>query len=217
MNTTSLIIEYLVAGILLLFAFLLLAYSLCPQDIQTLFLLLKSIKEFDFAILSLFTAIAYALGVLSEPIARIIFEYPVHDLIKRRRLRKYIERHKGSLDKSALLKKYITKDNKIPNIKLKEAKEIIGEMRFYVLKQNSELYKEIESQINRLRLIRILFIVEIVLLLAFIFQITNSFSPSLCFGIILIGIFCACTVIGIINRLNRYGRAIERSYELLVF
>ena len=154
MKTTALIIEYLVSGILLMAALLLLAYSIFPQDVQKFFLLLKNSKELAFVISSVFAAIAYALGMLIEPIARIVFERLLHDRIEKERVAKYIEAHRTNLHKSSIFKKYKANNN-IPSAK--EAKSIIGEMRFYVLMQSSGLYDEIESQINRLRLIRILF------------------------------------------------------------
>lgn len=76
------------------------------------------------------------------------------------------------------------------------------------------LYPEISAQINRFRLIRVLFVVEIILLIAFLNQLKSHIS-AMNIIITIIIIASACINYGAIDsRFHRYCRAVERSYYI---
>lgn len=219
MKTTALIIEFLVGGMLFLFSIIFLSYCLDPQNIDNLYTFFQNNKEYAILITMLVTALSYALGIIVEPISRIIFENLIQIFICKKRLIKYIKKHQKNIKHSPILKRYEL--SKLQNIKsrqnFKRFLSAMGEMRFYVLMKSEALYSEIESQLNRLRLIRVLVLVEIVLFTSLIFQIINNSSQLLYFLLITISIILLLNVIAISNRLDRYYRAVERAYEALVF
>ncbi|MFQ5638205.1 MAG: hypothetical protein ACE5IR_09460, partial [bacterium] len=163
------------------------------------------------------TAISYALGVIAEPISRIIFEYLLQSFIGKKRFTGYLEKHRQILDKSPILRRYTPNNSEKKKAKLKESQSAMGEMRFYVLMKSSELYTEIESQLNRLRFIRVLVIVEIIIILALIFQINRNPLPVFQYLMNIVIVIVIVNIFAINSRLNRYYRAVERSYEALVF
>ena len=223
MKTTSLIIEYLVAGILMIFAAMFLVNGYFPQDIQKLFVLFQNSKEYSLLYTIVFVAIAYAVGVILEPVARMIFEYSVNIFVSKWRLAKFLLKYRHELFESPLLAKYeVGSLNKLSErakfaFQLSNAKSVMGMMRFYVLKESSELYKEIESQINRLRLLRVLVIVEIIVLAAIdVYKsIYSSSLWSFLFGVVVLVLLGS--IVATIERSKRYYRAIERSYATLIF
>jgi hypothetical protein len=208
----------------MIFAVMFLIDSYFPQDIQKFFApLLQNSKDYAFILSAGFAAIAYALGVISEPIARIIFEYSFGILISKWRLARFLTRHRQRFSESPVLAQYeIGNLNKLSErvkfaIQLKNARSSFGMMRFYVLMQNSELYKEVESHINTLRLIRVLVIVEVIVLAAINAYMNKYSSPIWPFLFTSVFFIFLGNVAAVIARLSRYYRAIERSYATLVF
>lgn len=219
MKTTALIIEFLVGGMLFLFSIFFLSYCLDTQSIDNFYVFFQNYKEYAILITILVTAISYALGIIVEPISRIIFENLMQIFICKKRFIKYITKHQKNIKHSPILKRYEFK--KLENMKsfqkYKSYLSAMGEMRFYVLMNSETLYSEIESQLNRLRLIRVLVLVEIVLLISVIFKIITDSSTLLYFLLIIISMLLIFNIIAISNRIDRYYRAVERAYEALVF
>lgn len=266
MKTTEIMVEFLIAGILILLSLLFCCMSWFPVELQTLFVHVVNSQSWLTSapfLLVIFMSIAYGLGILSEFIGRAIFER-MHDFVKKGRLQKYIEKCDSDcreiFDKSPILQKFkpsepdsSESDSKRNAVRgksrfqplpylwqrcvfyskwigekvLRKSSEdgqsgsndldisVFGTMRFYVLMKSSALYEEIESQLNRLRVIRILFLVEVILLLAIVppfFQ-----NPSWFLGLIGFALIClaATTLRAIWVRFNRYCRALERSYMVL--
>jgi hypothetical protein len=83
--------------------------------------------------------------------------------------------------------------------------------------KNSALYEEIESQLNRLRVIRILFWVEVILTISGVVYAITHFSGD--WSVVVIPLVplatAGFTIWAIIDRYNRYCRAVERSYTVL--
>lgn len=192
MRTTMLIVEILVGGVLISLALGAFLASFF-YDIDTIYGHIETIFNtggidqsqsfFAGALLLLstvFIAIAYTVGVFSEPIAREIFE--------RRLLNKVQEGYVGEyLD--MLEKKYAIKDPKDPiSRRLKENYDSskkngknqvrfpTGDMRFYVSMKSPELYQNIVLQLHRFRLMRMLFVAEFIFIVAIIMQLYREVS-----------------------------------------
>lgn len=77
MKTTTLIIEWLIGGILVSLALVILAFSFFPHEMQGVlswFNVPQSPAAYEALVATIVTAIVYAVGVLSEFIGRALFE-----------------------------------------------------------------------------------------------------------------------------------------------
>ncbi len=212
-------VEFFVSGILVLLALAICVATLSPRDIETILNYLDQYQSLPVGVLlsTIFIAIAYAVGVLSEFIGRITFE-PLLDVIKRKYFRGYIKRLEESevdLTRSPILEKI--KGVRSGEITKEEARSCIGPMRFYVLMKSPELYRDIGSQMNRFRLLRVMFIVEMILIITVLLQLFREFSSPLSYALIVLGMIICVNIMAIKDRFHRYCRAIERSYSALVF
>jgi len=216
-KTTVLIIEYLFAGILVLLALILLTIVLFPQLQSALGKLSGAHATLDAIapiLAVILTAIAYGTGLVAEFVGGEIFEWWLKR-IKRVRLTKYLRDNYANLRKSPILAAYAeTAPDRIAVSK--DMAELIGVMRFCVLMQSQRLYQEIESQLNRFRLIRVLFLVEVILALAIIWRLFHAPSLPLvyCLVLVLLTVVANAAVVG--RRFHRYCRAVERAYKVLV-
>jgi len=240
-QTTVLIVEFLIAGALVSLALVVFAYSFFPDQTQDIFDVLvqyqlpstedqyqsaepPSIVYVPIAVLltTIFIAIAYGVGILFEYIGLTLFE-GWHDEIKRDHMKKYLkelEDDKVDLSKSPILRKF---EGKSPEeITKEQARSCIGPMRFYVLMKSPELYQDIASQLHRLRLIRIMFFVEFILMVAVAWQVLRNLTskeiPSLplMFTLVFLLIVLITNFKAILSRFSRYCRAVERSYKALL-
>jgi len=90
-------------------------------------------------------------------------------------------------------------------------------MRFVVMMKSYEApYREVEAQINRLRLVRVLFFEEAVILVGLFELLLRSPSWALFLGCLALIALSALNFWAIDYRCNMYCRAIERSYRALV-
>jgi hypothetical protein len=212
MQTTALIIEYLVGGTLILLGLFYLVCGLCPGHTQSWLQTCQALKEQTILVTFVLAAVAYAVGVISEPIGRMLFEWFPHRWIACWRLSKYLKEYRLQRDRSPLFKG--RKDEDL----VRKANEVIGQMRFHVLKENPQLYHEIESQINRLRLLRVLVVAELLALVATGWHLWQNPSSGIlrCVLGALLSVTLA-NLVAVCNRLARYARAVERSYAELVF
>jgi hypothetical protein len=215
MKTTALIIEWLIGGVLVSLALVALAASFFPDEVRLIWSWLNrlpSVLANDAVLATVFTASVYAVGVLSEFVGFTLFE-PLLDQIKKEQFTRYLKANRETLMRSQILRGY----NTIPeSISVHEASSRMGEMRFYVLMKSPELYSEIESQMNRFRLIRILFMVEAILGLAIARQLLRLFSiPLACALAAVLALVCV-NWLAVRSRFHRYCRAVERAYRVLV-
>jgi hypothetical protein len=219
MKTTVLIVEYLVAGILVLLALTLLAASIFPElisGLKSLFAQHESLDAISPTLVVVFAALAYGVGLVAEFLGEKTFEWWL-DRIKLNRLEDYLKKNNGNLHKSPLLAKY----QKNPGDKTDESPvpieiRLIGEMRFHVLMESAELYAEIESQLNRFRLIRVLVLVEAILAAAIVISLIQDYSPVLVFLLVVVVVVAIANVGAVGRRFHRYCRAVERAYKTLV-
>jgi hypothetical protein len=211
METTKLVIEHIIAGLLVLMGLILFTFSYFPTDMNNFILSLSSL---DLSILGNapvllvpFTALAYSVGIIFEYIGELLFS-KLEDRIKKDRLGKFVNANLESLSKSPLLAR--SNDTK------ELSTELYGEMRYYILSQNLPLYADIEAQVNRFRLLRVLFIVEMIFSLSILNELRKGFSLMLIFILVLFVILTLVNYAAVNTRLQRYCRSIERSYKCLV-
>jgi len=218
MKTTMLIVEFLVGGILVSMALVFLFVSLFPGEAGTILdkatailcpYLNKDQPEGLFLLLStLFVAIAYTVGVLSEPIAREIFEWMLNR-IKRRKmenLKEYFEKDQKKLKKSPIVEE--TEE------KIKEKhKQTYGDMRFYVLMRSQELYQDIASQMHRYRLMRLLFLAQLILIVAVVVQLLRESSSSLMRGLAVAIVIIVLIFLRAYDRFIQYFESVKGFYK----
>ena len=89
-------------------------------------------------------------------------------------------------------------------------------MRFYVLMKNPELYEDISSQLHRYRLLRMLFLAVVLFIVGIAVQMIYESSPFLSCALMFLIVIAVLDVAVIYDRFNRYCRAIERSYTVLM-
>lgn len=219
MKTTSLFIEYLLAGVLVMVALVILAASVFPIQIKEILDYFEQYRSLPVSVLlaTLFVSIAYGIGILTEFLGFWLFE-GFHDNIKKKRMAEYLKDLKEDnvdLARSPILKKL----EGVPpdEITKKQARSCIGPMRFYVMKENPNLYHDIEYQLHRLRLIRILFIAEVIIMVAVAWQLKQNASKPLLSVLVFFIVTVTITFMAIKHYFNRYCRSVERSYKALVF
>ena len=214
MKTTTVIVELLVSGVLVVASLLFLIFSFFPNEIKRgvvqLTLHWQEFTASQVVLAIVFISICYALGTLFEVIGMLLFE-PLLQKIKKERLRAYLEANEPLLSKSPLLMFVLAnaKDKKVPFVSH-------GEMRFYVLMQNASLYGDIDSQISRFRLVRVLFVVEFLFGIGILALLSRSASALIAFGLLFDVLLIIVTIRAIHIRFHRYCRSIERSYKMLM-
>jgi glycosyltransferase involved in cell wall biosynthesis len=218
-NTTNLIVEYLVAGILTIVALFLALLSLFGD---TMLAIAPKLSTTDISLMdqigmvAILTAIAYALGIVMEYIGERVFE-GVFDSIKVKRVGDYLtnSKHEKALACSPILESFRAKPS--AEWEKDELKDCIGNMRFYVMHHSSPLYADIAAQINRFRLIRVLFLVEGLIALSLIVKLVSQWmEPLWWFALGLIIIIAVANYRAIRSRFGRYCRSVERSYLILM-
>lgn len=216
MNSTELIVEYLVAGTLTIVAILLVAVSFFPNvmlGMLTVEALPEATLGAQIGLSMIFIATAYALGIVTEYVGERCFEWLL-DRTKIRRMSRYLEANKTLLENSLLLKPYLQQHPEKRNPK--DLAECIGKMRFFVMNHSAPLYADIAAQISRFRLIRALFLVAVILAIAVIRQL--FYQPILLWWatLSLIIALAMANFFAIRSRFGRYCRSVERSYLILL-
>ncbi len=221
MDTTKLIVEYLVSGALIVASTLFAIASWFPNNVR---ILLTSPNEQypTFAnevilafVLIIFIALSYGVGIVSEYIAEQTFEW-LFDRIKRKRILKYVKTDEAILKNSPIFGSFLRQPKEKRD--LDSLENYIGKMRFFVMNHSTLLYAEIAAQISRFRLIRVLFLVEVVTFIAIIGLWVNDSTQfwPFAFALALIVAIASANVMAVRSRFNRYCRAIERSYVVLM-
>jgi hypothetical protein len=212
METTKLIVEYLIMGILICLSIIFLVFNISPNEAQSFWLV---ITQYPFLLgaggIAILLPIAYGIGTVVEYLGVLPYEGQL-GRIKEKRFQVYVEQNRDWLTKEPLFKKHINNQPILKGASLK----LYGEMRFFVLMNNAYLYQDIERQINQVRILRVLSIVEIIFTAGLMVQlVTNGVSlPTLC-GLILLILLIVLNIGAILYRFNHYCRAVERAYKVL--
>jgi len=226
METTKVIIEYVIAGILMIFALVLLFMSIFSVTFDTIGKFIISIPSADKTsdIISsanglissiCFLAVAYSLGVISEYMGMISLEWMI-EREKKSRFPKFIDQNLKDLDKSPLLKGF---ENKTKKEIESHALQLYGQMRFHVMELSETLYAEIENQLNRVRLTRVMLLVEVIFIISLSIQLFSSSINSNVATVMFVTMITLSIITfqSIKKRFERYCRSIERSYKEIVF
>ncbi len=124
---------------------------------------------------TVFLALAYSLGIVMEFIGKAIFEWWLNK-IKKDKMEEFLvdllNTDKNLLICSPILKGFA--DQEPDEWVRKKLAECIGKMRFSVMSKNTELYKEIATQISLFRLIRVLCLVEVILVIAALLKLIKE-------------------------------------------
>jgi hypothetical protein len=213
MEATKLIVEYLVAGILMVVATLLAAVSWWfPSGINGLTPSVKPpTSTNDFILTAVFIALSYAVGLVSEYGGEKTFEW-LSDRIRRRHMVEYVKTHQAILKNSPILSPFVKGKRDVNDLA-----ECMGQMRFFVMNHSAPLYANIDAQISRFRLLRVLFLVEVIILIAVVGQLSHGFTLVWFAAFILTISIAALNFMAIRSRFGRYYRAIERSYLVLMY
>ena len=89
-------------------------------------------------------------------------------------------------------------------------------MRFEILRLNSDLSREVEAQINRSRLIRILFFVEVVCTFGVLIHLWHAISAPLMTSLLFLLALLYVNWKAVEYRFERYCLTVERAYKALV-
>lgn len=218
METTKLLVEYLVAGTITLIAIIAMALSVAPGQMQILFDKLGQLSPTvatELVVSVAAGAIAYATGIVSEYIGEQCFEWEIQ-LIKEKRITKFLKDNNELVKESRIFKTALQKHQE--GTAVKNAEKVHGTMRFYVMHRSEQLYAEIAKHISRFRLIRVTFIVEIMFAIAIVWQLIVS-SPKWMWWVALLGTVAITTAnyFAITRRIERYCSAVERSFLTLCY
>jgi hypothetical protein len=214
MDTTKLIVEYLIVGILVSLSLIFLGINIVdPAGVQSFATSFNASTLSTNAIVYglVLLPVAYGVGVIVEFAALAMFDFGA-DKIKTVRLKKYFKTHTELLAKSPIVGKYLKKDNDKST-----ANMLYGEMRFFAMYKSSALHAEIEAHLNRLRILRAMVLAEIFFIIGLFFQANYyGFPRASIWTIVFLLVFFVVNLIAVIHRQDRYARAIERSYIALM-
>lgn len=159
------------------------------------------------------TSISYGLGVVSEYLGLIAFEWLLND-VKERRMGELISSDSAIIKISPLLLKY--KSNDDIQMTRKEISAFYGDMRFHVMMEHPRLYTQVETYMNRFLLIRVLFLAEVIVLVSLVIGTIKTFSAPMTSGLILVALLAWANFHAVRYQFEYYCRAIERAYKALL-
>jgi len=213
MKTTAMMIEFLIAGVMMLFSLIVLALSFFPDSVMNLAYWIrfqhKWMNNLPFIIL-VFVSISYSFGIFIESFALHLFE-PTMKRIQRNRFDHFIQ----AVEK--INKKYLKKPVDLVDIQANPDRSFTGMVRYYVLQKNPLLYSEIEMQHHRLRLSRVFCLFSAIILLGIGYQYAlqpTSISISSVFVLLILIVYRSIKTVR--YRFERYCIAIERTYKALL-
>jgi hypothetical protein len=226
METTKVLIEYVIAGVLVLLALAFLLASVFGLSLPDIAASLQGVpisdKALDITLSVCFLSVAYAVGVIAEYFGMESLEW-LMNRVKRRRIVKFLEENEPNLRGTPIFEAYMAQ---MPKETSKSSKgafrrrrlEIYGRMRFHVLQYSPSLYTEINDQLNRSRLTRVLLLVELIVLAGILIQMRQGqLAPDTGLALLIVlAIFTLATALSVYRRFDHYCRAVERGYIELI-
>jgi hypothetical protein len=216
MGTTKLTVEFVISGVIMSLAVFLLANSLFTvfDDLLTFIDAHSAWISANWGLLAIIgTSISYGLGVVSEYLGLVAFEWLLNK-VKEKRMQELISSDSVIIQKSPLLLQYKSDDD--IQMTCKEVSAFYGDMRFHVMMENSRLYTQIEMYMNRFLLIRVLFLAEVIVLVSFLIGTIKAFSALMASGLIFVALIAWANFYAVKYQFEYYCRAIERSYKALL-
>lgn len=177
MATTALLVEYLVSGVLSLFGLVILVYGYQGnwEFLNFSNIITEDMDKWIFAGYGVIISLSYGLGILVESVALNMLEW-LHKGIKESRKKRFTE-------------KYLKKTGLLISFNIDEEKSYTSAMRYYVLKRDASLFREIEGQHTRMRLTRVMFLLTLLMFLAISLRVFSIFQLYHAIIILLISIF----------------------------
>jgi hypothetical protein len=226
MKTTELIIEVFVGGTLVMVAILYGLWNYFPTEIEQFIQACKDrlFPSFGLIVPVVLASWAYSMGIVAEFSARIVSEWRLNQ-IKFKRLKEFLKDNKSVLRQDPILQRVFNPepgkghveditDQQVKGITKEQATRIVGLMRFQVMRTHPDLSKEVESHVKRMRVLRVLALVELLFLVGLCRHLWYTCSLLLLVGLLVLLVLCF-TLYAVNDRFDRYCRAIERSYLLL--
>ena len=214
METTKLIVEYLIIGLLTCLSILFLIFNVMPADVQTIWLAFSQNSSLTgITMVAMLLPAAYGSGLIVEYLGMLPFESQF-DVVKERRFPAYVQQNLAWLSKNSLFKNSIPDLRSLPK---NAGRRMYGEMRFFVLMNSALLYQEIERHLNQVRILRSLTIVVFFFIVGMIVRlVTSGVSILSVLGLLAFILLLIFNIRAILHRFNQYCRAIERSFKALV-
>lgn len=216
MEITKRLIEFILSGILIILSLTFLFYCIFPKEVHSLLDQAEKSTSYIFnnatLATALFTAISYAVGLVSENMVQNLFE-GLLDKTKHNQINDFLKRSFTAIKDTPVIKAF-SLDTDEP-IDKETAGRLYGEMRVYVNLKSQQLYTEIESQINRFRILRVMFLSEALIITGLVILTFRSYSWCKVFYVLMACLAALFTYIAINNRFYRYCRAIERAYKIV--
>ena len=200
--------EFVLGGLLSIVALGAVFWSFMPDDAAALRNRVGDLLEHGTSAtmtVSVVVAIALALGIVFESLSRVAFEWRM-DRVKEKRLATF---H----DESRLLS---SERDRPWSSAMRSVLSSHGAMRFLVLMENRSLYGEIESQILRMRVARMLAVCELFVLVAAARELLRNPSYVVALACLLLALLLPVTIKTVLAEFDRYCRAIERSCTVLL-
>jgi hypothetical protein len=165
------------------------------------------------------------MGIVAEFAARALSEWRLNQ-VKFKRLKEFLKDNKSVLRQDPILQRVFNPgsgkgdvedvtDQRVKDITKKQAKLIVGLMRFQIMRTHQDLSKEVESHVKRMRVLRVLALVELLLVVGLCPHLWHTCSLLLAVLSFLVLLVLGITFYAVNDRFERYCRAIERSYLLL--
>jgi hypothetical protein len=173
MKTTSLLVEYLVAGALGFLGLLILVYGLEGKEIFHSIALINIYKinnNWINIISGLMIAFCYGMGIIFESACRNGLEW-MHKGIKKARYSNFSKDHESKINglpenlKNELIKKGY--------------KVYTSLLRYYILRENKLLYEEVEAQHMRMRLTRVMLFLSAMLFISLSMRMYDELRETL--------------------------------------
>jgi hypothetical protein len=223
-KTTELIIEVFVGGTLAIVAIVFVLWSFFPTGIEHLIQACRDrlFPSFGGIAPVVLAAWAYSMGIVTEFTARAVSEWRMNQ-IKFRRMREFLTNNKSMLRQDPILQRAFNPDlgkghveditdQQVKGITKQQAIQIVGLMRFQIMRTHPDLSKEVESHVKRMRVLRVLVLVQLLFFVGLLGRTPSLLLAVLCLLVLLV---LYTTWRAVEDRFERYCRAIERSYLLL--
>jgi hypothetical protein len=219
------VIEFVVAGVLVLFSLLLLGYVLARPDLADLPDELPLLTSMGALLPVVGIALVYALGILAEGMSRVVFEHGLAELTVQR----LDGRGSEAMEKNFQSKRAELVDREIADRKLAAAALHTEQVAYYenlredyrmsVLARSPSLTTQVEGQLKRLRIERATALSGSICTLALVIDfVLRAGDEGLWLRTVLLAtcvLITACAIWLSTVRLRRYLGSIIRCYDAL--
>ena len=218
MKTTLIVFEYLAAGNLVILAILILGINSGIIEYEKIAGSVVDVLGTGNSLIIAFVllSITYSVGVVSEYLGWLAFEWRLN-AIKRTRIKAYLIANRSKLTCSPVLSGYEIDIKKWTPYMQSCLTRLHGEMRFFLMENSKGFAEEIASHIGKMRLVRVLFLVQFLFCVSMVLRLKTGYIQSWVWMVIyILIIFMFANGIAINQKFKRYCRSIERGYKTMV-